>query len=117
MRQWVKGQLSTVFSQSRVVCVCCCCCEHSATKVSSFWFSAETVCFAVSSAELHCLVYLLILCVCKDADVIKLAHIIIILEQHALTLVHAQTNKYSTCRHREPGNGAGEDGCRGYVCV
>lgn len=54
---------------------------------------------------------------CKDADVIKLAHIIIILEQHALTLVHAQTNKYSTCRHREPGNGAGEDGCRGYVCV
>lgn len=22
MRQWVKGQLSTVFSQSRVVCVC-----------------------------------------------------------------------------------------------
>lgn len=29
---------------------------------------------------------------CKDADVIKLAHIIIILEQHALTLVHAQIN-------------------------
>lgn len=22
MREWVKGQLSTVFSQSRVVCVC-----------------------------------------------------------------------------------------------
>lgn len=54
MRQWVKGQLSTVFSQSRVVCVVVV--NTPPQKVSSFWFSAETVCFAVSSAELHCLV-------------------------------------------------------------